>query len=153
MSDFKVIKSTKQYHEYVTIHKNMWMKPTSENEDDRELLEVLIDKWESENLQHTESDPVELLKFLMENHGIDATQLSKELGVNKSTTSKILNYKKGMSKYMIRKLAERFKLSQEAFNREYSVREENPKKVSKKVKLTVKNKARKKIGTKKLVRR
>jgi len=121
MSNFKVIKSTKQYHEYVSAHKKMWKHPTPENEDDRELLDVLIEKWEKENHKQADTDPVELLKWLMESNGMDATRLSEELGVNKATTSKILNYKKGMSKYVIRKLAEMFKVSQEAFNRDYAL--------------------------------
>lgn len=147
MSDFKVIKSAKQYHEYVSAHKRMWKHPTGENEDDRELLDVLIEKWEKENHKHTDTDPVELLKWLMDNNDMDATQLSKELGINKATTSKILNYKKGMSKYVIRKLAEMFKLSQEAFNREYKLIGETVRKPVKQMKKKLVNK-KQKIGKK-----
>lgn len=48
-----------------------------------------------------------------------ANDLAQILNIGKSTISEILNYKKGLSKENIRKLAEYFKLSQEAFNRPY----------------------------------
>jgi HTH-type transcriptional regulator/antitoxin HigA len=51
-----------------------------------------------------------------------AKDLAELLGVNKSYVSGILNYKKGLSKEAIRKLAERFKISQEAFNRPYKLK-------------------------------
>jgi HTH-type transcriptional regulator/antitoxin HigA len=44
------------------------------------------------------------------------------LGVSKGYVSEILHYKKGLSKDVIRKLAERFKVTQEAFNREYKLK-------------------------------
>ena len=48
-----------------------------------------------------------------------AKDLVNLLGVSKGYVSDILHYKKGLSKEVIRKLAERFKVSQEAFNRPY----------------------------------
>lgn len=119
MSEFKVIKNREQYRAYVAALRKLWENSSAENEDERELLEVLIEKWERDHQKHQDTDPVELLKYLMENHDKDATQLSKELGINKGTTSKILNRKKGMSKYVIRRLSEIFRVSQEAFNRDY----------------------------------
>jgi HTH-type transcriptional regulator/antitoxin HigA len=44
------------------------------------------------------------------------------LGISKGYVSEILNYKKGLSKEIIRKLANRFKMSQEAFNRPYKLK-------------------------------
>ena len=43
------------------------------------------------------------------------------LEISKGYVSDILHYKKGLSKDVIRKLAERFKVSQEAFNRHYKL--------------------------------
>jgi HTH-type transcriptional regulator/antitoxin HigA len=42
--------------------------------------------------------------------------------MSKGYVSDILHYKKGLSKEVIRKLAERFKLSQSAFNRPYKLK-------------------------------
>lgn len=43
------------------------------------------------------------------------------LGIGKGYVSDILNYKKGLSKDVIRKLADHFKVRQEAFNRPYKL--------------------------------
>jgi len=43
------------------------------------------------------------------------------LNVSKGYVSDILNYKKGLSKEVIRKLATHFKVSQEMFNRAYDL--------------------------------
>lgn len=121
MSKFKVIKSKEQYKEYTAKLIKLWGNPTDNNEDDRELLEVLIETWERENLKNEESDPVELIKFLMDNHNMERSDLMKILEISKGTLSKILSYRKGLSKNVIRKLAEHFKISQEAFNRPYPI--------------------------------
>jgi transcriptional regulator with XRE-family HTH domain len=55
----------------------------------------------------------------MESHQLKAKDLVDMLGVSKSYVSEILNYTKGFSKVVIRKLAIYFKVSQEAFNRPY----------------------------------
>jgi HTH-type transcriptional regulator/antitoxin HigA len=58
----------------------------------------------------------------MTDHGMKAKDLVELLGMSKGYISDILHYKKGLSKDVIRKLAERFKLSQDAFNRPYKLR-------------------------------
>jgi len=50
-----------------------------------------------------------------------AQDLTAILGISKGYVSDILNYKKGLSKDVIRKLAEYFKVRQEAFNRPYNL--------------------------------
>jgi len=121
MSKIKVIKSNEQYKEYTLKLIELWENPTDKNENDRELLEVLIDTWERENLKNEESDPVELIKFLMENHNLKREHMMQILNITKGTLSKILSYKKGLSKNIIRKLSEHFKISQEAFNKPYLI--------------------------------
>jgi HTH-type transcriptional regulator/antitoxin HigA len=126
MEDVKVIKSKEQYREYTNRLIRLWKNPTDKNETERELLEVLIDDWERNNLKSKDIDPVELIKFLMENHSLERKDMMKILGINKGTLSKILSYKKGLSKEIIRSLSEHFKVAQEAFNREYPLKlEEN----------------------------
>ena len=51
-----------------------------------------------------------------------SVELAKLLNVSTGLVSDILNYKKGLSKEVIRVLANHFKLSQEAFNREYKLK-------------------------------
>jgi HTH-type transcriptional regulator/antitoxin HigA len=57
----------------------------------------------------------------MTENKIKAVELAKTLDISKSLLSDILNYRRGLSKEVIRKLADRFKLSQEAFNKPYKL--------------------------------
>ena len=152
MKKYTVIKSEEQHREYVRDIRRLFENPTNENEDERELVMALIEKWENETLKREEDniDPIELLTWLMEQKNLSAIQLSKDLGITKGTMSKILNRKKGMSKFVIRKLAEKFKMRQEAFNREYPLESDlvkkRIKKTNNKVVVKVKGKTKKAKG-------
>jgi len=124
---YKLIKSEEQYDEYSKILWGLIVNENDANEDEIELLELLIDKWDQDHNTMREVDPVELLKFLMEDHKLKAKDLAAILGLSKGTVSKILNYQKGFSKATIRKLSEHFKLYQEAFNRPYPLVGQLPK--------------------------
>jgi HTH-type transcriptional regulator/antitoxin HigA len=89
--------------------------------DEIALLTLLIEKWDEEHNSFNELDPVQILHSLMEEHNLKAKDLVDILEISKGYTSDILNYKKGLSKEVIRKLAAYFKVSQEAFNRPYKL--------------------------------
>jgi HTH-type transcriptional regulator / antitoxin HigA len=120
---YKVINSDKQYFEYCNIleelvsqfHKN------KETKDEIDLLTLLIEKYDEDHTSFKEVDPIRLLRSLMDDHKIKAIELADFLEVSKGYVSDILHYKKGLSKEVIRKLASRFKVSQEAFNRPYKL--------------------------------
>src|SRR5690606_9218077 len=81
-----------------------------------------IAHYDMNNNSLAEMDPIELLKSFMRDHGLKPKDLVDYLGISKGYVSDILNYKKGLSKEVIRKLAGRFNVSQEAFNRPYKLR-------------------------------
>jgi HTH-type transcriptional regulator/antitoxin HigA len=85
----------------------------------------------------------------MKDEGMKAKDLAALLGVNKSYVSDILNYKKGLSKEVIRKLAERFKIRQDVLNRPYRL--DKPDK--KKSKPRAKPKPAKVVHTRKKIRK
>ncbi len=119
---YTVIKTESQYFEYCDILEELvFEQEGAEAQEEIELLTVLIEKWDRENNTFKESDPVEVIKELMEANALKAKDLVETLGISKSTVSKILNYQKGLSKEVIRKLSERFKVSQEVFNRPYEL--------------------------------
>ena len=89
------------------------------NQDEIELLTLLIEKWDQDHNAFKDSDPIELLRSLMDEHKLKSKDLVEILGVSKGLVSDILNYKKGLSKEIIRTLSSHFSLSQEAFNRPY----------------------------------
>lgn len=119
---YKVIKTEEQYYEYCRELERLDDSGEAEGkyEDEAELLMVLIEHYDAEHTTlNTDADPVELLKLLMADHKMKAKDLAELLSVSKGYVSEILNYKKGMSKEVIRKLAARFAQRQEAFNRPY----------------------------------
>ena len=118
---YKVISSNTQYKEYSKILENLiFNELKSKNlHDEIALLTLLIEKWDNDHNSFNGLDPVQLLHSFMESHQLKAKNLVDMLGVSKSYISEILNYRKGFSKVVIRKLAIHFKVSQEAFNRPY----------------------------------
>jgi len=119
---YKVIKSKKQYYEYCKILEKLLFKDEVKYKDDIELLYLLIEKWDNDNSILKEKDPIEVLRYLMEENNLKRKDLEKILGNNRGTISKILNYHLGLSKENIRKLADHFKVSQELFNRPYQLK-------------------------------
>jgi len=120
---YKVIKSKTQYKEYCnTLERLIMSSPKSKAlKDEIDLITLLIEKWDAEHNTFEELDPIELLHSLMSEHNMKAKDLVELLGVSKGYVSDILNYKKGLSKDVIRKLADHFKISHEAFNRPYKL--------------------------------
>jgi len=118
---YKVIKKEEQYKEYCSMLEKLISDNTT-NQDEIELLTLLIEKWDQDRNSFNDSDPIELLRSLMEEHKLKSKDLVEILGVSKGLVSDILNYKKGLSKEIIRTLSTHFNLSQEAFNRPYKLK-------------------------------
>jgi HTH-type transcriptional regulator / antitoxin HigA len=116
---YKIIKSNSQYQEYCEILETLL---NNNDNDEIELLTLLIEKWDDEHNSFQDTDPIELLRSLMKEQNLKPKDLVDILGVSKGLVSDILNYKKGLSKEIIRKLSIHFKLSQEAFNRLYKLK-------------------------------
>ena len=119
---YSIIKTEDQYNEYCEIHEKLVFDDYDSNEDEIELLTLLIEKWDDEHYDVPSSDPIEILKYLMEDHKLKAKDLAEILSLSKGTVSKILNYQTGLSKETIRRLSTYFKLNQEAFNRPYKLK-------------------------------
>lgn len=119
---YKIIKTERQYDKYCKVLEELVFKNRKKDEDEIELLTLLIEKYDEENYLVPELDPIQLLKSLMDEHKIKAKDLTEILNLSKGTVSKILNYQTGLSKETIRKLSEKFKLNQEAFNRPYRIK-------------------------------
>ncbi len=118
-----IIKSETQYKAYCDALEKLLEKGgnSKDVQDEIELLTLLIEKWDAEHSTLNELDPVELLHSLMHDKKMKAKDLVEILGVSKGLVSDILNYKKGLSKEIIRILAAHFKVSQEAFKRPYKL--------------------------------
>jgi len=120
---YKVITSKTQYKEYSNVLEELVFSGSKDRniKDEIALLTLLIEKWDAEHNTFDEVDPVRLLHSLMDDHNMKAKDIVELLNISKGYVSDILNYKKGLSKEVIRNLADHFKISQEAFNRPYKL--------------------------------
>lgn len=121
---YTVIKTDAQYNKYCDMLESLIEsnKKTKAIQDEIELLYLLIEKYDAEHNRFGDADPIELLKYLMSDHQMKAVDLAALLNVSEGLVSDILNYKKGLSKDTIRILSQKFKMSQEAFNRPYKLK-------------------------------
>lgn len=120
---YKIITNKAQYKEYSHLLEELVFSGAKDRntKDEIALLTLLIEKWDAEHNTFEETDPIQLLHSLMADHNVIARDLVNILEISKGYVSDILNYKKGLSKEVIRKLSEHFKVSQEAFNRPYKL--------------------------------
>ena len=77
--------------------------------DELEVLSILIDKYENEHFPIGLPDPIEAIKFRMEQLGYNQADLAKVVGL-KSRASEILNKKRKLSLDMIRQLHKKLKI-------------------------------------------
>ena len=121
---YTIIKSETQYKRYCSILETLVEsnKKTKAIQDEIELLYLLIEKYDAEHNSFGNADPIELPKYIMSDHQMKAVDLAALLNVSEGLVSDMLNYKKGLSKDTIRILSQKFKMSQEAFNRPYKLK-------------------------------
>ncbi len=104
--EIKVIKNEKEYQEALSeIEQLMDAAPGSSEEERLEVLSILVEKYEKENYPIDLPDPIEAIKFRMEQEGLSHKDMQKYLG-SQSKVSEVLNYKRPLSLPMIRSLNE-----------------------------------------------
>ncbi|NJK45940.1 MAG: helix-turn-helix domain-containing protein [Pleurocapsa sp. SU_196_0] len=80
------------------------------------LVASYLLEWERQNEPPVPpSKPFELLRFMMQQHGLSQNQLAKEGIATQSALSKILRGERGIGKKLAAKLSERFKLPHHFF--------------------------------------
>jgi len=77
--------------------------------DELEILGILIDQYENENFPIELPDPIEAIKFRMEQMGYNQTDLARVVGL-KSRASEILSGKRKLSLDMIRQLHDKLNI-------------------------------------------
>jgi HTH-type transcriptional regulator / antitoxin HigA len=86
--------------------------------DELEILTILIEKYEKENYPIEMPDPIEAIKFRMEQLGMKQKDLAEVMGF-KSRVSEILNRKRKLTIDMIRKLNEKLNIPSEVLIQNY----------------------------------
>ncbi|MFZ1749441.1 MAG: hypothetical protein WAU01_04595 [Saprospiraceae bacterium] len=122
-----IIRSRKQYMDYCDLLEELVLNKKG-HQDEVDLLSLLINKWDQDNLESIQTDPIELIRALMRQNDLNSINMAEILSVNKSTVSRILNYQKGLSKKSIRTLSEYFAIAQESLNKPYKLKHELNKK-------------------------
>ena len=104
--EIKLIRNDKDYNEAserleVIFHS----EPGTEENDELQILIMLMERYENELVgEFPDPDPIEAIKFKMEQMEIDQKQLGKIIGL-RSRASEILSRKRPMSINIIRKLS------------------------------------------------
>ena len=78
-----------------------------------EVLGSLVESYEEENFKPIEGEPIEVLKFLMQEHNLSQKDM-KQLG-SQGVVSEILNGKRELNVRQIKELSKRFGVSPAVF--------------------------------------
>jgi HTH-type transcriptional regulator/antitoxin HigA len=104
--EIKPIKTVKDYNQALERLEIIFDAKNGTSEgDELEVLGILIDQYENEHFPIELPDPIEAIKFRMEQMGYTQNDLANIVG-QKSRASEILNRKRKLSLEMIRKLHE-----------------------------------------------
>lgn len=100
----KLLKTKKDYQAALQrLEKIFDAKPGTAQGDELEVLGLLIDKYEASHYPIDFPDPIEAIKFRMEQLGYTQSDLAEVVGL-KSRASEILNRKRKLTLEMIRSL-------------------------------------------------
>jgi HTH-type transcriptional regulator / antitoxin HigA len=93
-------------------------KKGSPDGDELEILGMLIERYENEHFPVGFPDPIEAIKFRMEQLGYNQSDLANVVGL-KSRASEILNKKRKLSLEMIRQIHDRLNIPTEVLIQAY----------------------------------
>jgi HTH-type transcriptional regulator/antitoxin HigA len=117
--NIKPIRTKKDYEQALTRLEVIFdSKKGTDKGDELEILGMLIENYENEKFPIGFPDPVEAIKFRMEQLGYNQTDLANVVGL-KSRASEILNRKRKLSLEMIRQLHDRLNIPTEVLIQAY----------------------------------
>lgn len=117
--DIKPIRSEAEYRNALDELRLLFMVPKGTDEYDRaEILEILIEDYEEKHYPIEDPDPIEAIKYSMEESGMNQTDLGRILG-DKSKASLILGRKRKLSLSMIRNLHSSLKIPLDVLIKDY----------------------------------
>ena len=115
----KVIKTDKEYEKSLSrLEEIFHAAPDTVEGDEAELLTILIEKYEDEHYLIEAPDPIEAIKFRMEQMNMQKKDLAEIIGY-KGRVTEILNRKRKLSLKMIRNLHEKMNIPYESLLTEY----------------------------------
>ena len=115
----KPIKTEKDYEQALQRLEAIFdAKPTTPEGDELEVLGILIDEYEQSHFPIDLPDPIEAVKFRMEQMGYTQNDLANVIGL-KSRASEVLSRKRKLSLSMIRNLHNQMNIPTEVLIQPY----------------------------------
>ena len=117
--NIKVIKTETDYQQALERLETIFDAKAGTTEgDELEILSILIEKYEEEYYPIDLPDPIEAIKFRMEQLGLQQKDLVEIIGF-KSRVSEILNYKRKLTLEMIRSFHKNLSIPTSVLAQEY----------------------------------
>lgn len=111
MNDVKPIRSEADYEAALADVERLWGAKAGTTKGDRlDVLATLIDVYESEHYPMDPPDPIEAIKFRMEQQNLTRKDLEGIVG-SRTRIAEVLNRRRGLSIGMIRRLHEKLGIS------------------------------------------
>ena len=116
-AELKPIRSKKDHEKALAEARRLWGAKLGTREGDRlDVLATLIDVYEAEHYPMDAPDPIEAIKFRMEQRGLTRRDLEPLIGT-RTRVAEVLNRKRSLSIGMIRRLHDRLGISAEVLIR------------------------------------
>ena len=117
--EIKLIKTERDYNKALKRLEEVFDAPVNSAQgDEAELLTLLIEKYEEEHYPIEAPDPIEAIRFRMEQMNMNKKDLAEVIGY-KSRVSEILSRKRKLSLNMIRKLHKKMRIPYDSLLSEY----------------------------------
>jgi HTH-type transcriptional regulator / antitoxin HigA len=111
MDDLRPIRSDADYEGALAETERLWGAPSGTPDGDRlDILATLIDAYETRHFPMDPPDPVEAIKFRMEQQGLTRKDLEPLIGT-RTRVAEVLNRRRSLSITMIRRLHDRLGIS------------------------------------------
>ena len=111
MKNLKPIRTKADYEASLAEIERLWRARRGTRRGDRlDILATLIDAYESEHYPMDPPDPIEAIKFRMEQQGLSRKDLAEILG-SRTRVAEVLNRRRGLSINMIRRLHQKLGIS------------------------------------------
>ena len=112
--NIKAIKTESDYNQALKRLEKIFHAPADSKEgDEAEILSILIEKYEDEHYPIEAPDPIEAIKFRMDQMGMNNKDLAEIIGY-KSRVSEIFSRKRKLTLKMIKNLHEKLKIPYES---------------------------------------
>ncbi len=119
--NIKPIKTKKDHKAALQRIEELWeAKPKTPDGDELDVLTTLVDVYENHHDAIDAPDPIEALKFRIDQQNLSPADLTPYIG-QRSKVSEVLNYRRKLSLNMIRKLSDGLQIPLESLIKDYDL--------------------------------